>query len=77
MSYPKIRIIKEKDASIIEAGENQLIDLEDLKLEKRSIESVLGNKSFFLPSTIDSYAVEWIIASDNFGAICLVPLKTK
>lgn len=77
MSYPKIRIIEEKkeDPFIKEIEENQLTDLKNFQLEVRSIESNVGGKALFLPPVVNSRIVDWIIAIDNFGTACLVPLK--
>lgn len=77
MSYPRVRIIEEKkeEPFIKEIKENQLIDLKDFQLEVRSIESNVGGKALFLPSTVNLRIVDWVIAKDNFGTTCLIPLK--
>ena len=79
MTYPRIKIIKdERDSSVKRVKENQLLDLKGLQLEIRSVESVLGGTSFFLPDVVNSQPVtEWIIVRDNYGITCLVPLKKK
>ena len=87
MTYPKIRIIDEKDKQFtgsiesptwtITITKENLIDLTNFSsLSKRSTD-VFSDKAFYLPKIIDNCPVTWHIIKDPMGLLCLVPLRKE
>ena len=77
MIYPKIKIIGKEDALIIDIEEDQMIDTKGRQLDTRTV-SNLENKSFYLPMSIgDCHIERWVVAQDDDGHNCLIPLKKK
>lgn len=77
MKYRKLRIVddSELDTDEIQIGTSQLMTVRESNLSVRN-SGKLEQKAIFLSDYIDGqHVAKWIIARDELGILCAIPLS--